>query len=313
MWSRWSRIAFALGALGAVVFLGLVVNQTAQPVSLAAAVHPTLGTAVLGTLLAVYAVCFLAPVVLFFRLPKPLDPPAADEGQAFERHLRALGDRLAHNRRAGRGPFRTREQIEAGLDRLGARADDIARRSAAEVFVATAVSQHGSLDAIVMLGAQARMVWRIAHVYHQRPGARELAHLYARARVAFVGGRLDRTGGHNPIDAAMQGVPVAMGPARFKIEEISARLEAAGRLHSVTGAADLAARMGFGVAHADLTLICERPRIGPHSDAMRDRLAALLRIDRTRVSVKATTTERLGFAGRGEGIAALATVTLVAG
>jgi len=78
-------------------------------------------------------------------------------------------------------------------------------------------------------------------------------------------------------------------------------------------AADLAARMGFGVAHADLTLICERPRIGPHSDAMRDRLAALLRIDRTRVSVKATTTERLGFAGRGEGIAALATVTLVAG
>ncbi|AHM05181.1 2-C-methyl-D-erythritol 4-phosphate cytidylyltransferase [Roseibacterium elongatum DSM 19469] len=79
----------------------------------------------------------------------------------------------------------------------------------------------------------------------------------------------------------------------------------------LTHAVDLAAEMGFTLTHADLTLICERPKIGPHAAPMRARLSDLLRIEAARVSVKATTTERLGFPGREEGIAALATVTLV--
>ena len=69
--------------------------------------------------------------------------------------------------------------------------------------------------------------------------------------------------------------------------------------------------MGFAILNADLTFLCERPKIGPHAAAMRARLAELLRIAPERVSVKATTTERLGFTGREEGIAAMATVTLV--
>jgi len=80
----------------------------------------------------------------------------------------------------------------------------------------------------------------------------------------------------------------------------------------LTHAVDLAAARGFTITNADLTLICERPKIGPHAAPMRARLAGLLRIDTGRVSVKATTSERLGFTGREEGIAALATVTLVA-
>lgn len=59
----------------------------------------------------------------------------------------------------------------------------------------------------------------------------------------------------------------------------------------------------------DLTLICEAPKVGPHRQAMRERIAALLRLPLAQVSVKATTTERLGFAGRGEGIAAQAIAT----
>ncbi|MFC3124294.1 2-C-methyl-D-erythritol 2,4-cyclodiphosphate synthase [Pseudoroseomonas globiformis] len=65
------------------------------------------------------------------------------------------------------------------------------------------------------------------------------------------------------------------------------------------------------ITHADVTLICERPKIGPHADAMRARLAELMGIPVARVSVKATTTERLGFTGRGEGIAAQAAATLL--
>ena len=207
MWSRWSRIAFALAALGTVVFLGLVINQTAQLVSLASALHPTLGSAVLGILLVVYAICFLVPLVLFFRLPKPLRPPLVDEGRAFEKHLRALGQRLDANEHARPGPFRAREEIEAGLERLSERADDIARRSSSEVFIATAVSQHGGLDALVMLGVQAKTVWRIAHVYHQRPGARELLHLYANvAATAFIAGELEDMDISDHIQPVVSGV-----------------------------------------------------------------------------------------------------------
>ncbi len=63
--------------------------------------------------------------------------------------------------------------------------------------------------------------------------------------------------------------------------------------------------------NADVTLICERPKIGQHARAMEIRLAALLGVDVARVGVKATTTERLGFAGREEGIACQVAVSIL--
>jgi 2-C-methyl-D-erythritol 2,4-cyclodiphosphate synthase len=71
------------------------------------------------------------------------------------------------------------------------------------------------------------------------------------------------------------------------------------------------AARGFTLTHCDVTLICERPKIGPHSDAMRAALAQIMGVEVDRISVKATTSERLGFTGREEGIAALATAALV--
>ena len=71
----------------------------------------------------------------------------------------------------------------------------------------------------------------------------------------------------------------------------------------------VAARGGM-VAHLDLTIVCEAPKIGPHRDAMRAAIARIAEIDIGRVAVKATTSERLGFTGRGEGIAAYATATV---
>jgi 2-C-methyl-D-erythritol 4-phosphate cytidylyltransferase/2-C-methyl-D-erythritol 2,4-cyclodiphosphate synthase len=64
------------------------------------------------------------------------------------------------------------------------------------------------------------------------------------------------------------------------------------------------------IAHLDITFICEAPRIGPHRDAMRARIAGIAGIDVGRVAVKATTSERMGFTGRGEGILAMATATV---
>ena len=76
-------------------------------------------------------------------------------------------------------------------------------------------------------------------------------------------------------------------------------------------AVDLAASAGGRIAHLDVTVICERPKLGPHRAAMRTRIAEIAGIEEARVSVKATTTERLGFTGRGEGIAAQAVATLM--
>ncbi|MBS0481812.1 MAG: bifunctional 2-C-methyl-D-erythritol 4-phosphate cytidylyltransferase/2-C-methyl-D-erythritol 2,4-cyclodiphosphate synthase [Proteobacteria bacterium] len=78
--------------------------------------------------------------------------------------------------------------------------------------------------------------------------------------------------------------------------------------HAVT----LANEAGYGIGNVDLTIICEAPKIGPHREAMRVRLAAILGTAESAVSIKATTTERLGFTGREEGIACQAAVSLIA-
>lgn len=76
-------------------------------------------------------------------------------------------------------------------------------------------------------------------------------------------------------------------------------------------AAQLVVKDGYRIANVDVTIICEAPKIGPHKFVMREALAGILGIDLAAVSVKATTTERLGLTGRGEGIAAQAVVTVV--
>lgn len=75
-------------------------------------------------------------------------------------------------------------------------------------------------------------------------------------------------------------------------------------------AAALVAQKGGRILHCDVTLICERPKVGPHREAMRARIAEILGMDVAKVSVKATTTEGMGYTGRGEGLAAQAVATV---
>ena len=75
-------------------------------------------------------------------------------------------------------------------------------------------------------------------------------------------------------------------------------------------AAGLISARGGSIGNIDLTVICEAPKVGPHRDAMRQSLADILSIDIGRISIKATTTEQLGFTGRCEGIAAQAATTV---
>jgi 2-C-methyl-D-erythritol 4-phosphate cytidylyltransferase/2-C-methyl-D-erythritol 2,4-cyclodiphosphate synthase len=76
-------------------------------------------------------------------------------------------------------------------------------------------------------------------------------------------------------------------------------------------AARRVAALGGRIVNLDVTIICEQPKVGPHRAAMREKIAEIAGITPSRVSVKATTSERLGFTGRGEGVAALALATVV--
>jgi 2-C-methyl-D-erythritol 4-phosphate cytidylyltransferase / 2-C-methyl-D-erythritol 2,4-cyclodiphosphate synthase len=113
---------------------------------------------------------------------------------------------------------------------------------------------------------------------------------------------------HALVDAILGAVGAGDIGAHFPPNDPQWRGASSGRF--LTHAVTLAAEAGYGIGNVDLTLICEAPKIGPHRDAMRARLAELLGVDIGAVSVKATTTERLGFTGRGEGIAAQAVATL---
>jgi 2-C-methyl-D-erythritol 4-phosphate cytidylyltransferase/2-C-methyl-D-erythritol 2,4-cyclodiphosphate synthase len=122
--------------------------------------------------------------------------------------------------------------------------------------------------------------------------------------------------GHSDADVALHAITDAMlgtiaaGDIGQHFPPSDPRWKGAESGQFLEHAAALVAAKGGIVDFVDLTIICEAPKIGPHRDAMRDRVAALLRLSREQISVKATTTERLGFTGRGEGIAAQAVVTI---
>ena len=123
--------------------------------------------------------------------------------------------------------------------------------------------------------------------------------------------------GHSDADVAIHALvdallgSIAAGDIGDHFPPSDARWKGAYSDRFLAHAAELVAQSGHAIAHVDVTIICEAPKIGPHKATMRARLAEILAIDIGRVSVKATTTERLGMTGRGEGIAAQAVATVV--
>jgi 2-C-methyl-D-erythritol 4-phosphate cytidylyltransferase/2-C-methyl-D-erythritol 2,4-cyclodiphosphate synthase len=122
--------------------------------------------------------------------------------------------------------------------------------------------------------------------------------------------------GHSDADAALHALTdallgaIAEGDIGQHFPPADPRWKGASSDHFLAHAVKLAAAKGGRIVHADLTLICERPKIGPHRDAMRARIAELLGLSLDRVSVKATTTEGMGFTGREEGLLAQAVVSV---
>jgi len=168
-------------------FILFVINQTAQVVQLAEKVTPSFGNLVFWGLLIIYAVLILVPVLLFFSLPKSLTPPKSEDAPEFSAYLAALKKRLASNSHLKGLDLSNRKHVEEALSILGKKSDEIIQQTASTVFISTAISQSGRLDAFLVLSAQSRMIWRIARLYYQRPTLRDLIQLYANvAGTAFL-------------------------------------------------------------------------------------------------------------------------------
>lgn len=121
--------------------------------------------------------------------------------------------------------------------------------------------------------------------------------------------------GHSDADVAMHALTdailgaLALGDIGDHFPPSDPQWKGASSDRFLKHAMTLAKNEGYVLANADVTIICEAPKIGPHRQAMRIRLSEIMDADLSRISVKATTTELLGFTGRGEGIAAQAIVT----
>ena len=144
------------------------------------------------------------------------------------------------------------------------------------------------------------------------------AHRFARGRRLVLGGieiPHDRgLEGHSDADALLHAVcdailgALALGDIGKHFPDTDPRYRGIAEL--LRRVCVLAARRGRRVGNVDATVVAERPRLAPHVDAMRERIAAVVGVAPDRVGVKATTTEKMGFCGRGEGIAAMAVVLL---
>jgi len=150
--------------------------------------------------------CAFVPLAMLLRLPRPLRPPASETSPEFPAHLAALSRRLQGNPLLADRTLASRTEIEEALRVLDGRADEIVRSVGSQVFITTAVSQNGSLDGLMVLLAQSKMLWQIARVYYQRPTVRDLAALYGNvASTVFVASQLD------DLDLAEQVQPLVSG------------------------------------------------------------------------------------------------------
>jgi hypothetical protein len=181
------KIALLCSLFVIIVFVVFVFNQTVQIVHSARAVNELFGNGVMWSLILTYCLLIITPFVLWFRIPKRLTPPAVAEGAEYERFMADFRRRLSRNSRLRGIALHTHADINTSLQLLDKHADDAVTSAASAVFLSTAVLQSGRLDVLVVLAAQTRLIWQVAHVYYQRPSVRDFIHLYANvASTAFI-------------------------------------------------------------------------------------------------------------------------------
>lgn len=185
---RW--LAFAAGVvalcIGSIIIAGLT-----SLVSLADRIHPVAGQAVFWFACAAIVFMALYAAIAYVRMPPAIVAPALGSPE-YSNYLAALRSRLRANPLLAGKSVETAAELDAALSQLSAEADTVVRNTASTVFLSTALMQNGRLDGLIVLFTQARMIWRIARIYVQRPSPREMVRLYGNvAATAFVASGLE--------------------------------------------------------------------------------------------------------------------------
>ena len=177
MWKKQIKsIVLPVCLLFLLAFILFAINQVYQVYILTSAIHPTFGLGVLITLTLIMGILFLLPIYLFLKLPKALSRDKNSSEDFRRKYFRRL-KRNKFLKESDNAP-QSIDGFEKAMNVLNQEADAITKKTAATVFLTTAISQNGKLDAITVLATQSKMVWQIAHLYYQRPTLRELLYLY---------------------------------------------------------------------------------------------------------------------------------------
>jgi 2-C-methyl-D-erythritol 4-phosphate cytidylyltransferase/2-C-methyl-D-erythritol 2,4-cyclodiphosphate synthase len=197
--------------------------------------------------------------------------------------------------------------------------DDVAVAAAAGIEVAMIEGDEANMK-ITSAGDLARAERLLGGVGETRTGTGFDVHRFGEGdHVMLCGIRIPHTHGlvgHSDADAGLHALTDAIlgaigaGDIGQHFPPSDPQWKGASSDRFLAHAAELAAAAGASIVNVDVTFICERPKIGPVRDAMRARVAEILDLDISRVSIKATTTEGLSFTGRNEGLAAQALANL---
>lgn len=181
------KIALTVAVFIVFVFAIFLFNQTMQIVQSARTVSPGLGKGVMWALIFTYCLLIIVPLSLWFRLPRRMLPPAVATGDEYDRFMADFKKRLLRHPRLRGICLDSNPDVEIALQILDKQADDAVASASSAVFLSTAVLQSGRLDMLVVLAAQTRLIWNVAHVYYQRPSLRDFVQLYANvASTAFI-------------------------------------------------------------------------------------------------------------------------------
>jgi 2-C-methyl-D-erythritol 4-phosphate cytidylyltransferase / 2-C-methyl-D-erythritol 2,4-cyclodiphosphate synthase len=232
------------------------------------------------------------------------------------KHLGDTVDRTHLNRIQTPQAFHFDRILEAHRTKAHESFTDDATLARAAYIGVVRVEGDEALNKLTLIGDFARAEAMLAARMVARTGMGFDVHAFAGEGPVMLGGIAiphDRgLAGHSDADAVLHAITdailgaAALGDIGHHFPPSDARWEGAASDQFLAHAARLVRDRGGIVDHVDVTVICEAPKIGPHRAVMTARVAAILAIPATSVSIKATTTERLGFTGRGEGIAAQA-------
>lgn len=177
------KIIYPLGFVVLMVFILIIINQLVAFYNNLATIHSILAIAATAFIGIILAVMIATPFVLIAKLPAPL--PFPDSNTDIEKYKKLFKEKLAKHPVAKEYKLNPEIPQELQLidEKLKEKADKIIFETASAVFISTAISQNGKLDAFTVLAAQVRLVWKVSHVYWQRPSLRNLQQLYTNVAI----------------------------------------------------------------------------------------------------------------------------------